>query len=438
MRQVFPALLFAFAASAASAQLPTPPPAAPPPMGTIAADKPPPEEPPAPNSLVQGESPWVEWEKKQGQEERLRSYGPDLLGDSIDPHSGALSFEQTDVSLPGNSHLEVAIKRRRSQGYLYGRNVNVDFGDWELVVPKISVITGGGGWVGARCSNSYATSFPPMATGQQGQQTYAFDYSSGVTVQGQSGGPQQMLEGPQGSQWPAGTKYVTSQNWKITCIDDPGQAGANDGFLAVAPNGDQYTFNRYVARAYRKMGGMTTGKSGPPRAKAVLLATQVTDVSGNTVTYSYDASNRLTQISANDGRLITLSYGNATYPNLITQVCAHGRCWQYGYGPLGYAEEWELPIESTGIQALTSATLPDGRSWTFDMGYMHAEPPPGPTYCASLGPVTITHPYGVVGVFELVERNMRNSLTAFAKSVNFCPEVDGGGGVSAYPETGIT
>ncbi|GFD82393.1 hypothetical protein KUL118_52550 [Tenacibaculum sp. KUL118] len=42
--------------------------------------------------------PIVEWEKKQNAEQRLEVFGNDFLGDSIDPHTGTLAFNHTDVS----------------------------------------------------------------------------------------------------------------------------------------------------------------------------------------------------------------------------------------------------------------------------------------------------------------------------------------------------
>jgi len=48
--------------------------------------------------------PIVEWEKKQNAEQRLEVFGNDFLGDSIDPHTGTLAFNHTDISLPG-THL---------------------------------------------------------------------------------------------------------------------------------------------------------------------------------------------------------------------------------------------------------------------------------------------------------------------------------------------
>ena len=46
-----------------------------------------------------------DWMKRMTVDHRLEVYGTDLMGDAIDPHFGGLVFTQTDVSLPGNSHL---------------------------------------------------------------------------------------------------------------------------------------------------------------------------------------------------------------------------------------------------------------------------------------------------------------------------------------------
>ncbi|NQZ11859.1 MAG: hypothetical protein HRT35_32300, partial [Algicola sp.] len=60
----------------------------------------------------------------------------DLLGEQIDLNSGSISFKQVDVSLPGNSGLEVAIRRtfRGKGGWGAGM---ADFSDWNLGIPHI-------------------------------------------------------------------------------------------------------------------------------------------------------------------------------------------------------------------------------------------------------------------------------------------------------------
>lgn len=216
-------------------------------------------------------------------EQRLTAFGPDLLGDQIDPDTGAIVFEHTDVVLPGNSRLDVSVRRRVSQGYLYGEGVNAEFGNWEYQVPRIVVVTRTAGWTGSRCSNSYATSFPVVYS-PQGQYLQASDYSNGVKLEVPGQAAQQILELPQGAQWPADRKYSTAENWYFTCItaQDGGQ-----GLLGHAPNGMKYRFDRYINLPFRPLGVLMSSKStGTPRTKSILAATEVTDVNGNWVRYT--------------------------------------------------------------------------------------------------------------------------------------------------------
>ncbi len=115
---------------------------------------------------TQAPEPIVDWQKRLTAQERLTSFGDDLMGDQIDRNMGSLVFSHTDVSLPGNNGLEVSVSRRLTQGYKYDEGVNVEFGDWELVVPKITAIAMTSiGWAGQRCSGDWDENFPPTETG---------------------------------------------------------------------------------------------------------------------------------------------------------------------------------------------------------------------------------------------------------------------------------
>lgn len=96
-------------------------------------------------------------------DERLTAFGDDMFGDGIDPHTGSITF-QTDVSLPGNSHLPVAIARRRIQGVLTVGNPNgAEFGDWELRVPRMRVTSAAQRpWTGS-CTTPFATTFSGLS-----------------------------------------------------------------------------------------------------------------------------------------------------------------------------------------------------------------------------------------------------------------------------------
>lgn len=63
----------------------------------------------------------------------ITTYGPDLFGDRVNLFNGGLEFEHTDLSLPGNGGLPVALVRRHTPGR--PRVVRGQFGDWDLEVP---------------------------------------------------------------------------------------------------------------------------------------------------------------------------------------------------------------------------------------------------------------------------------------------------------------
>ena len=93
----------------------------------------------------------------------ITAYGPDLFGDKVNLFNGALGFEHTDLSLPGNSALPVMLGRSHTPGRAH--IVRGQFGDWDLAAPRIGgSFSNALGWVptrggGGRCS---AFSAPPQ------------------------------------------------------------------------------------------------------------------------------------------------------------------------------------------------------------------------------------------------------------------------------------
>jgi len=94
----------------------------------------------------------TEYIERQSVTERLSAHGLNLLGESIDLNTGAVSFEHVDISLPGNSNLEVAIRRTRGQGWVFPHldatngsgplapQSSNRFSDWSLEVPRIAMM----------------------------------------------------------------------------------------------------------------------------------------------------------------------------------------------------------------------------------------------------------------------------------------------------------
>ncbi|MBL4852947.1 MAG: hypothetical protein JKY25_01765 [Robiginitomaculum sp.] len=361
----------------------------------------------------------VEYIKRQNVDERLKSYGVGLLGDNIDLNTGSVQFEHVDISLPGNSGLEVAIRRTRGQGFVfphkdatsYGSSKSSNpFSDWTLEVPRIAMIFEQGGDGKEMCDfDRFGGNFinnpnPPNyggngfeIGGNESVWVNDYDISNGTDLIVPGRGSQKLLSSPQGLNWPAGTIRVTKNNWAVKC--GPADNGAQ-GFVATAPNGDVYKFDTYRTRYVVAMpiDGKTPNLSGLgvsvwstviPRAEANLLASEVTDVNGNWVRYTYNTQGWLTRIHSNDGRDIQINYDAN---DLIQTITAHGRTWSYAYSS-----------PQPGTSLLSSVTLPDGRQWMMDL--INYTVTPNNCIELSVPDATwkITHPSGVEGTFIFSE-----------------------------------
>lgn len=75
----------------------------------------------------------VQWQDQhQHSPQGLVGLGTDLFGDKVDLFTGGLQFVQSDVSLPGNDSLSVAVSRKYTVGR---RELNRHFGDWDWKFP---------------------------------------------------------------------------------------------------------------------------------------------------------------------------------------------------------------------------------------------------------------------------------------------------------------
>jgi RHS repeat-associated protein len=371
--------------------------------------------------------------------------GPDLFGDKVNLYTGNLEFVQTDVSLPGNNALPVAVGRRLAAGQLPVDNAL--FGRWDLEIPHLhGVFAASKGWVtglgtvpGARCS---VFGPPPTVSGSFGSNSTwnGTEYWNGSFLYIPGSGDQEILRRNAGyTQAPTGNPaftfpLVTRNNWSFRCLTSmaAGNGAAGEAFVAVSPDGTQYQFDWLVARQLpilRKSNSAPVGFSAsapakdgaiapPPSPDAIdgnalsrtevwILPTVVTDRFGNTVTYTYDTTNKwqLKTIVSNDvsgsPRTITLTYQTpgSSASSLVSSVSDGTRTWAYSY-------------DSTTPQTanLATVTQPDGATWQLsgvfpllaDIEYL------GEGGCDSpgvLNTVTVTgymtHPSGARGDFTL-------------------------------------
>jgi RHS repeat-associated protein len=362
-----------------------------------------------------------EYAKLLHETETINPVDAGMFGEEVSLANGTAEFSATDLSMPGNFALPVAVGRRlavedRSLGYLRG------FGEWDLDVPYISgTVARDVGWLmadgtGNRCSNPGApkgtTLFQPL--------TFWHGYSMHVP----GAGTQSLLasipgttpNGPNG----ALTPLVTKQFWYISCLSATDNGYGGEAFLATAPDGTKYTFNHVVVKEANPVGdtgywvgGVWYGaKYTLPRSTVYFVATQVEDRFGNKVFYNWSGSHLLSITTNADDRSITLNYDTSDH---ITSITGGGRSVNYAY---------DLPANS-----LTTVTMPDGAKWTYaistsvntrpfkiDHEFEQAVPhdyegcmldaPSGQTQ------IVVTHPSGAVGTFEFESvRQWRSYVT---------------------------
>ena len=353
-------------------------------------------------------APWENYRDYIKKRAGLHSAGPDAFGDAVGLSNGSLSFSVTDLSIPGNSALPVAITRtfevaHRPEFYLYDRPMT----DWDLELPRIHGVYGQV-WDTDRCTRTFEPRQIPVAGGAVYQ---ASDFWQGLTAAIPAGGELLVASAatPRPSVVPStvpngGFVWLTPGMSYIACLPSI-QNATGEGFLAITPDGTTYRFD-WMAMVYEaplSSPASTVGQTGPgqlPRRRNVMYATRVEDRFGHWVDYTYtNAANqppRLTRILADDGREITLAYNPH---GKVSSVSSHGRTWIYGYNP--------------AVSSLTSVTLPDSSRWTLDLkaisdaqiDFSRGDP----RTCTSFNTIlanpeitgTITHPAGATGEFVI-------------------------------------
>jgi hypothetical protein len=140
--------------------------------------------------------PLIDWETRLDIADRLQPLGDDLMGDRIDPHTGAIEFLHTDIAVPSHTGPEVALRRQLRQGNEYGLD-DAAFGDWTVVAPRLSIVTAASRpWTGDRCADSFGAQFTSL---QYFNRSYnRREYTNGLTLE-IGGAREAVLENPRGA-----------------------------------------------------------------------------------------------------------------------------------------------------------------------------------------------------------------------------------------------
>ena len=196
---------------------------------------------------------------------QITSVGADLFGDSINLYTGATTFTATDVSLPGNDALPVAVGRQfvvRSRDPIERSALltrDGTFADWDLDIPHLSGVFakdtgwqlgGAAGGTNNRCSA--AERKPPIMVGSFNGLWMPNEYWSGYHLYVPGAGAQEMMglasPGPAKPTDGRTYRWVTRDLWYFSCLPATANGVAGEAFLARSPNGMQYRFDWVAAR----------------------------------------------------------------------------------------------------------------------------------------------------------------------------------------------
>ncbi|MBF7074999.1 hypothetical protein ISG33_16480 [Glaciecola sp. MH2013] len=383
-----------------------------------------------------------------------------LMGDSIDPNTGTVSFTHTDISIPGNFDIPVALQRTMSDPDNWYKE-SLEVGNWSLAIPHVrgsyirpiagipvSQVGDNSPWLmGMACSKTHRPSFSKVIGKVFGDKrlytTGSHDYSNIRTIS---------IPGKGSAQITIKNGVLTnSKNWKVDCLN---KGSRNEGFLVTTTDGTKYKFrhkreiksrkHHYLTKEEWRCGSDRNAYCEFPlhapndeavtafealrrnqNAKmdnihAFLQVTEIEDRYGNKVNYSYDSNGDLDKITSTDGREIDLTFTSGR----LTSAEANGRTWIY---------EYERDSDLS-LHMLAKVIQPDQLNWEFDYGKpgslrfwsllgLHTQTNPLMPYsCSSLGFgsfITITHPSKVSGEFVLSERCMGKA--EIPKVENFNP-----------------
>jgi|GEM_PF-2256210 len=397
-------------------------------------------------------------------------YTTGLMGDTIDVGSGSFSFSHTDLSIPGNFALPVAVTRK-FMGTDSMPSSTREFGSWGFDLPHIrtneialegDTPTNGKWFEGKACSGTIFDAgniTVDTPTGNDTVTAMPIDFWNGdsIHVPGQFSG-KLLAKGSisDGDTYSSDTPQRTLNNhWKVTCIQP---ATGDESFQVTTDKGDIYTFEQ-IRRVPGKIIQLSPGTSSlipctdtntcnssnpgdnelnEPSDPGVtvsfrvfhtfMMATKVEDRFGNYVTYDYDNEGRLQSISSSDSRGITVTYNDEAGGNgLVKQVTDSAnanRNYQYQY----IAHE---NIKNFGdLHWLNKVVRPDQREWQFDMPTLDVnqvevwndvllgrhplsqDPNIAPTNCYAVLEgeyMTMHHPDGVSATFNYKETGQRRT-----------------------------
>ncbi|MBQ0921753.1 RHS repeat protein [Hydrogenophaga aromaticivorans] len=257
-----------------------------------------------------------------------KGYENQAVNEVIDTLSGKLQYHFTDLVIPGNGGMDLAVQR----SYNSIDDPLATTTPWPLEASPAGL-----GWtmhfgriirgqlIGI-CSNNWSTSGKnPVLEMPDGQRRVLYEHDQTVP-----------------------TMWITKDFWRASCNTNSGALGFN----VESPDGTRYEIT-------------TIGSSFMVGGKwmQTYYTTRIVDRNGNAINLSYTTVNGVTAVSGittSDGRSVTFNY-NALG---IASITDGTRTWNY-----------TMAAGAGGHNYLTQVTRPDGLAWKFN--YRSATPGTG-------------------------------------------------------------
>jgi len=224
-------------------------------------------------------------------------------GESIDPRSLQVSWEQTDLVVPGNAGLDIRVSRSHNKTAFAYQQI----GDWVLGIPRLQIPTAPiylastayyserpwlAYWqeiIGDTGAAGLCDAAPYLVPENNGDGTvYAAPWVINIPGEGQKVLMERDRSATPGA-FPASAAFVTADNWYAECIappDSPESWGsvAWGGFRLVSPQGTRYDFDVIYSVIPGETGQGTFG------GWLNLTPSSVEDIHGNRLEYEYFTS----------------------------------------------------------------------------------------------------------------------------------------------------
>lgn len=248
---------------------------------------------------------------------RNRDYVNQHANEHIDPFTGKLQFHFTDLFIPGNGGLDIAVQRSYS-------SLNEQIGEYSPI---------GMGWTMhfGRVIRKATTLVCDTANTQP---------TLNPVLELPDGGRRVLYLAPDNMSW------TTTDFWKATC----NLSSAGGGLDVFSPDGTKY-----------EMTSQGHSFGSPSNTQRTYYTSRITDRNGNQLNFTYvflpNGIYAVKSVAASDGRSVTFAYTGSNLTSATDDAPSDGKVRSFIYG---YSNAY------MGGDYLRSVTRPGGESWLFD------------------------------------------------------------------------